>query len=208
MISLFIDTCDTKYIVSIIKDNETLFFFKSENSKDLSTKLLKKIDEAFHSINLSIQDVDKIFVTNGPGSFTGIRVGVTVAKTLAYSLNKDIYTISRLECMASTKCNTDIIVPYIDARRDYVFAGIYDQNLNCLMKDNYLSKDCLLEKIKDKKVTFISCQNLIDGSVPPNVDVVKILEHHKSDSKINPHSVKPNYLKKTEAEENRDKGNN
>ena len=208
MISLFIDTCDTEYIVSIIKDNETLFFFKSENSKDLSTKLLKKIDEAFHSINLSIQDVDKIFVTNGPGSFTGIRVGVTVAKTLAYSLNKDIYTISRLECMASTKCNTDIIVPYIDARRDYVFAGIYDQNLNCLMKDNYLSKDCLLEKIKDKKVTFISCQNLIDGSVPPNVDVVKILEHHKSDSKINPHSVKPNYLKKTEAEENRDKGNN
>lgn len=208
MISLFIDTCDTEYIVSIIKDNETLFFFKSENSKDLSTKLLKKIDEAFHNINLSIQDVDKIFVTNGPGSFTGIRVGVTVAKTLAYSLNKDIYTISRLECMASTKCNTDIIVPYIDARRDYVFAGIYDQNLNCLMKDNYLSKDCLLEKIKDKKVTFISCQNLIDGSVPPNVDVVKILEHHKSDSKINPHSVKPNYLKKTEAEENRDKGNN
>ncbi len=208
MISLFIDTCDTEYIVSIIKDNETLFFFKSENSKDLSTKLLKKIDEAFHSINLSIQDVDKIFVTNGPGSFTGIRVGVTVAKTLAYSLNKDIYTISRLECMASTKCNTDIIVPYIDARRDYVFAGIYDQNLNCLMKDNYLSKDCLLEKINDQEVTFISCQNLIDGSVPPNVDVVKILEHHKSDSKINPHSVKPNYLKKTEAEENRDKGNN
>lgn len=208
MISLFIDTCDTEYIVSIIKDNETLFFFKSENSKDLSTKLLKKIDEAFHSINLSIQDVDKIFVTNGPGSFTGIRVGVTVAKTLAYSLNKDIYTISRLECMASTKCNTDIIVPYIDARRDYVFAGVYDQNLNCLVEDNYLSKDCLLEKIKDKKVTFISCQNLIDGSVPPNVDVVKILEHHKSDSKINPHSVKPNYLKKTEAEENRDKGNN
>ena len=208
MISLFIDTCDTEYIVSIIKDNETLFFFKSENSKDLSTKLLKKIDEAFHSTNLSIQDVDKIFVTNGPGSFTGIRVGVTVAKTLAYSLNKDIYTISRLECMASTKCNTDIIVPYIDARRDYVFAGIYDQNLNCLMKDNYLSKDCLLEKINDQEVTFISCQNLIDGSVSPNVDVVKILEHHKSDSKINPHSVKPNYLKKTEAEENRDKGNN
>lgn len=208
MISLFIDTCDTEYIVSIIKDNETLFFFKSENSKDLSTKLLKKIDEAFHNINLSIQDVDKIFVTNGPGSFTGIRVGVTVAKTLAYSLKKDIYTLSRLECMASTKCNTDIIVPYIDARRDYVFAGIYDQNLNCLMKDNYLSKDCLLEKINDQEVTFISCQNLIDGSVPPNVDVVKILEHHKSDSKINPHSVKPNYLKKTEAEENRDKGNN
>lgn len=208
MISLFIDTCDTEYIVSIIKDNETLFFFKSENSKDLSTKLLKKIDEAFHNINLSIQDVDKIFVTNGPGSFTGIRVGVTVAKTLAYSLNKDIYTVSRLECMASTKCNTDIIVPYIDARRDYVFAGIYDQNLNCLMEDNYLPKERLLEKIKDKKVTFISCQNLIDGSVPPNVDVVKILEHHKSDSKINPHSVKPNYLKKTEAEENRDKGNN
>ena len=208
MISLFIDTCDTEYIVSIIKDNETLFFFKSENSKDLSTKLLKKIDEAFHNINLSIQDVDKIFVTNGPGSFTGIRVGVTVAKTLAYALKKDIYTLSRLECMASTKCNTDIIVPYIDARRDYVFAGIYDQNLNCLMKDNYLSKDCLLEKINDQEVTFISCQNLIDGSVPPNVDVVKILEHHKSDSKINPHSVKPNYLKKTEAEENRDKGNN
>ena len=208
MISLFIDTCDTEYIVSIIKDNETLFFFKSENSKDLSTKLLKKIDEAFHNIDLSIQDVDKFFVTNGPGSFTGIRVGVTVAKTLAYSLNKDIYTVSRLECMASTKCNTDIIVPYIDARRDYVFAGIYDQNLNCLMEDNYLSKDRLLEKIKDKEVTFISCQNLIDGSVSPNVDVLKILEHHKSDSKINPHSVKPNYLKKTEAEENRDKGNN
>ena len=207
MISLFIDTCDTEYIVSIIKDNETMFFFKSENSKDLSTKLLNTIDDAFQKIDLNIQDIDQIFVANGPGSFTGIRVGVTVAKTLAYSLKKDIYVVSRLECMSSTKCITDIIVPYIDARRDYVFAGIYDNNLNVLMEDKYLSKETLLEKVKDKKVTFVSCQHLIDGSVPPKVDVLKIIFHHKMDEPLNPHTVIPNYLKKTEAEENRDKRN-
>lgn len=207
MISLFIDTCDTNYIVSVIKDNQTLFFFQSENSKDLSTKLLTTIEQSLSSSQLNVHDINKIFVTNGPGSFTGIRVGVTVAKTLAYSLNVPIYTVSRLECMATTDCDTDCIVPYIDARRDYVFAGIYDKDLNVILNDSYISIEELNKHIMNKSVTLISCSSLMDNTFSPKVNLLKLIAKHINDQAIDCHAVKPNYLKRTEAEEKRDERN-
>ena len=93
----------------------------------------------------------------------------------------------------------------IDARRNAVYAGIYDRNLDAVIPDQYITLDALQKKVEelDGTYTFISDQTF------PSIDVIKsnmnlkvILKKHENDEGINPHQVNPNYLKKTEAEEN------
>ena len=163
----------------------------------MSSKIMPIIDKGFKNINKDINDIDKIFVINGPGSFTGIRIGVTIAKTIAWSLKKDIVTISSLELMATTNVDTKYIVPIIDARRGNVFAGIYDKELNIIKEDKMVNLENLKKSI-DSNYTIVSYDlNNV------NIDVLKIVNKHKNDLSINPHSVNPNYLKLTEAEESR-----
>ena len=152
------------------------------------------IFEAFNQSNLTPENIDKIFVVNGPGSFTGIRVGLTVAKIMAYSLNIPLISLSSLELMASGF--DEDITSLIDARRGYVFAGKYDKELNAIYKDNYVLLDNL-----DLKGTIVSYDSFNFEVKNPKLDIVKIIKKHENDKPINPHELKPNYLKLTEAEE-------
>ena len=197
MMYLLIDTSLKYPTVSIVEDDKILYLFHEEINSDMSSKIMPIIDEGFKSINKSIDDIDKLFVINGPGSFTGIRIGVTIGKTIAWALKKDIVTISSLEFMATTKVDTNYIVPIIDARRGNVFAGIYDKDLN-IIKDDKLINFEELKKSIDSNYTIVSYDlNNVD------IDVLKIINKYKDDKSINPHSVNPNYLKLTEAEESR-----
>ena len=197
MMYLFIDTSLKYPTVSILKDGKILYLFHEEIDSDMSSKIMPIIDEGFKKINKKIDDIDKIIVVNGPGSFTGIRIGVTIGKTIAWALKKDIITISSLEYMATTNVDTDYIVPIIDARRGNVFAGIYDRHLNVIKEDSLISLEELKKSI-DSNYTIVSYDlNNVD------VDVLKVINKHKGDKSLNPHSVNPNYLKLTEAEESR-----
>lgn len=201
MRSLLIDTTTSNIIVSIIEDNNILFEYKETIISDMSSKILPIISNGLNSINLKLKDIDKIFVSNGPGSFTGIRVGVTVAKTIAWALKKEIVPISSLELMATTPTNKKYLVPMIDARRGNVFAGIYDKNLNIIKEDKLINLN-ELSKDLNNEYEFISYDNInLNNIVIPNVDVLKIINKHINDSGINPHNINPNYLKLTEAEE-------
>ena len=116
---LLIDTCN-RLIISIVKDMEMIYCFNEKVDTNLSSLVIPTIDKAFTETKLTINDIDKIFVVNGPGSFTGIRVGVTIAKVIGSTLNVPLIKISELELMATTKTNTDYNIPIIDARRNYV----------------------------------------------------------------------------------------
>jgi tRNA threonylcarbamoyladenosine biosynthesis protein TsaB len=171
---------------------------------------MKIIDEQFKMANLSMEMIDKIFVVTGPGSFTGIRIGLTIAKVIAWSLNKPIIPLSSLELLATTCNDAEYVVPYIDAHHECVYAGIYDQNLNNVLNDNYMTVDDLLKNLSsNKKYLGISYDNVIKTlpTINPNVDIVKIISKHKDDVGISAHEIKPNYLKLTEAEVNKN-GNN
>ena len=201
MRSLLIDTTTSNIIVSIIEDNNILFEYKETIISDMSSKILPIISNGLNSINLKLKDIDKIFVSNGPGSFTGIRVGVTVAKTIAWALKKEIVPISSLELMATTPTNKKYLVSMIDARRGNVFAGIYDKNLNIIKEDKLMNLN-ELSKDLNNEYEFISYDNInLNNIVIPNVDVLKIINKHINDIGINPHNINPNYLKLTEAEE-------
>lgn len=85
----------------------------------------------------------------------------------------------------------------INARRGYVYAGGYNDSLECIFDDKYV----LLENI-DKTLPLVSYDALPVQTSIPKIDILKIINKHKSDKGINPHALNPVYLKRTEAEEN------
>ena len=203
MISILIDTSTSNLTVSIINSKEVIYKYQETILSDMSSKLLPIIDNGLKEHNLKLENIDKIFVVNGPGSFTGIRVGVTVAKTIAWALKKDIISLSSLELIATTNTSKKYIVSMIDARRGNAFAGIYDNNLNCIKEDKLIS----IEEISDlnSDYEFVSYDDIkLDNVIKPNIDVLKIINKHINDEGINPHNLNPNYLKLTEAEESRE----
>lgn len=203
MISLLIDTTTSNITVSIISNEKVLYKYQEIILSDMSSKILPIIDRGLKENRLNLNDIDKIFVVNGPGSFTGIRVGVTVAKTIAWALKKDIIPLSSLELMATTSIDKKYIVPMIDARRGNVFAGIYDNNLNCIKEDKLVNLNEFTNGLIDD-YEFVSYDNInINNLIKPNINVVKVINKHLSDKGVNPHNLNPNYLKLTEAEENK-----
>lgn len=206
MISLFLDSSDKKVIGALLSGGKLIDSIIEENDNHLSEKFLPMIERIIAKNQLQIDNIDAIYVINGPGSFTGVRVGVTTAKVMAWGLKKRIIPISELALLATTLTNKKYIVPYIDARRNAVYAGIYDKNLNSVMADAYISIDNLMKKIDHiEDVEFVSYYNNIEHTIEPNIDIEKIVQKHYNDEGINPHQVVPNYLKRTEAEENYDK---
>lgn len=205
MISLFIDTCSKKLVVALYRNLDVIGYHEEESDNNLSVKLLPKIDEILKNCNLSINNIDKIFVANGPGSFTGIRIGVTTAKTIAWGLNKEIYTVSELEVMATTDTNKKFVVPLIDARRGYVFSGLYDKEGNNIIADKYVSISTFYDSIKANydlsDISFVSYDDFEFECQKPSLNVWKLIEKYKDTPSLNPHKVNPNYLKLTEAEE-------
>lgn len=201
MICLIIDTSISIPTIAIINDEEVLYKYHEKIASDMSSKILPLIDEGVKNTNIQLKDIDKIFVITGPGSFTGVRIGVTIGKTIAYSLNKEVIPLSSLEFMASIDTDKKYIIPMIDARRGNVFGAIYDTNLNCIKKDSLINKEELLKDIDDNYL--LVSYDEINNSLVPNQNLIKIIKKHINDDSINPHDLKPNYLKLTEAEENR-----
>ncbi len=209
MICFYIDTTSNYLYTGLSKDNLLLIERKLNLAHDLSTFALDEVRKMFNEANVDVHDVDKIIVVNGPGSFTGIRIGVTIAKLYAYLLKKDITTISSLEAMNVSNKEDCLHVPIINARRGYVFGAIYN-NDEVVLEEQYMT----IEKLKlvlmgiNKKYVFISNDKFNDLEVVGyDPDILKIINTFKNREPINPHFVNPIYLKLTEAEENRLKDN-
>ncbi len=191
---LFIDTATSNLVVALIIDGNLKYYYNKQTGKEMSEKIIPVINEALEKANINANQISKIVAVNGPGSFTGIRVGLTVAKTMAWSLKIPVIPISSLEVIASATPFAENIA-LIDARRDYVYAGKYDDNLNALMQDSYIPLNSLETKYK-----FISYDN-IENSIKPEIDIIKVIKKHENETGINPHKLNPKYLKLTEAEE-------
>ena len=200
---LYIDTSSDYLYSGIVVDDKLVSSIKKKYEKDLSKEALPKIIELFDEADITPKDLDKIIVVNGPGSFTGIRIGITIAKTIAWALNINITPISGLTAMAiSTNTNT-YKMPLIDARRGYVYGAIYDKDNNKVIEDSHIELKELLDKSKDLDIEVITNNdleiNIKKESYDP--DILKIVKHFETSDGINPHLVNPIYLKKTEAEE-------
>lgn len=200
---LVIDTSSSHVTVSIINNNTIVHEFKKKIDNDIASKIMSIINMELTESNIDVKEIEKIFVVNGPGSFTGVRIGVTIAKTIAWALNIKVVPISSLELMATTQSTKKFIVPLIDARRGNVYAGIYDTDLNVVTDDKLISISEII-RYDNSEYLFVSYDE-INGinTVPPDTDILKIVNKHMNDEGVIAHNLKPKYLKLTEAEENR-----
>ena len=203
---LYIDTSSNYLYTCIASDDELLYEVKKELGHTLSEEALPEIVEMFEKSKIDPKDINKIIVVNGPGSFTGIRIGITIAKVYAWSLNIPITSISALEAMALSG-NADLIhIPVIDARRSYVFAAIFDKDMAQLLPPQHLKIETLLHKMEDITSYEIISNDDIESfpnKVSYNPNLFKIVSFYKNKEPINPHAINPEYLKLTEAEENK-----
>ena len=203
---LYIDTSSSYLYSAIVEDSKLLGEVKENYGQSLSEVALPRIVSMFDKLSLTAKDIDKIFVVNGPGSFTGIRIGVTIAKVYAWSLKIPISTILSLEAMAVSSKNKKYHVPIINARRGYVFGAIYDDNYKEVLKPQHLKLEELLKKLDAiDNYEFISNDTFEEDLelVKYDPDFVKIIDHFKDREEISPHAVNPEYLKLTEAEESK-----
>lgn len=125
MKTLGIDTSTLMATCALIDENKVLGEYSLNQDMSHSEKLIPMVKETLDSLDLEPKDIDLYGVSVGPGSFTGLRIGVATIKALAHLFNKPVVGVSTLEALAYNLAHNDIIVPMIDARRDRVYTAIY-----------------------------------------------------------------------------------
>jgi len=120
-------------------------------------EIVSSLESIFNEINWEPNDIDLIAVSIGPGSYTGLRIGVTCAKTLAYGLQKPVIDVPTLDVLVENvkDNNAKIICPVIDAKRKSVYACMYDRNKNKRITDFLIiSPDSLIDMLPDSALIF------------------------------------------------------
>lgn len=159
--------------VAIIEDNKLLGEMTTNYKKTHSQTLLPMIDKICHMVDLDLQSLDVIAVASGPGSFTGLRIGVSTAKGLAFALNKPIIGVPTLDGLAYNIIYSDyLLCPIMDARRNQVYTAFYLWEKEYLKRQSeYMAVeiDSCIEKAKafNRPVVFLG-----DG-VPIYKDIIK-----------------------------------
>ena len=187
MYSLLIDTHDINLLIALYKDDEVLDK-ESNNTKNHASICMPIINDVLTRNNLDVHNLGELIVVIGPGSFTGVRIGATIGKMLAYTLNIPIKVITSLDMYAiSNTSNTNKLVLIRDLKGSY---GAYYTPDNKIIDDYfYKSTEALNEYLKDKE------EYIIDNEI----DLSKVKLFVNKLEVINPHKVNPIYIKEIEA---------
>lgn len=160
---LNIDTATEKAHVSFSKDGAVLQSLSNESQKDHASFLQSAIEQLTKITGIGLVSLDAVAVTAGPGSYTGLRVGMASAKGLCYALKRPMISISSLEVLANTAIqkfpyeNEKILYcPMIDARRMEIFTAIYDKALKLYTNPGplILDESSFKKELSDNKILF------------------------------------------------------
>ncbi len=208
---LAFDTSSKALSLAILEDKQVLAETMINIKKNHSITLMPAIDFLMGSLDWTPKDLDRIVVAEGPGSYTGLRIAVATAKTLAHTLNIELVGMSSLLALVPRQ-QEGLIVPLMDARRNNVYAGFYE-NAKSVFPEAHLSFAEVLEQVKDAdQVTFVgevgSFVEQIQEQLPqasyqetlPNAANLALWAWDKKADSL--HDFVPNYLKRVEAEEN------
>ncbi|MBQ3053400.1 MAG: tRNA (adenosine(37)-N6)-threonylcarbamoyltransferase complex dimerization subunit type 1 TsaB [Clostridia bacterium] len=182
---LAIDTGSKVATAGICQDGKLLGEYTINNGLTHSQGLLPMIDNLLVTLNLTLKDIDAFAVSTGPGSFTGLRIGIATIKGFAFSENKPCIEVSSLEAMAYNHLYTNyIICPLMDARNNQVYNAIYKREngkLKIIKEPRAIEMSKVIEDLKKLKgkVLFLG-----DG-VTPNIDAVKSLKTRALISEFN-----------------------
>lgn len=161
---LGIDTSTKIATIAVIDEEKVLGEYTLNQEMSHSENLIPMIKELLNNLYIKIEDIDLYGVAIGPGSFTGLRIGVAAVKSLAHLFNKPIVGVSTLQGMAYNLPHNKVVIPMIDARRDRVYTGVYSWEngiLKTIKADDVLEMEVLLDELKDYDTIAVNG----DGSI-------------------------------------------
>ncbi|MBZ2116576.1 tRNA (adenosine(37)-N6)-threonylcarbamoyltransferase complex dimerization subunit type 1 TsaB [Streptococcus gordonii] len=209
---LAFDTSNQALSLSILEDEHLLAQTTLNIKKNHSITLMPAIDFLMNSLDMKPTDLDRIVVAQGPGSYTGLRIAVATAKTLAHTLKIELVGVSSLLALVPEKVE-GLVIPIVDARRNNVYAGFY-QSGQAVRPEAHLPLAEVLEMAGAAKqsVTFVGettafteqikdalPQAAIQSTLPDAAAIGRLGLDMPAQSI---HDFVPNYLKRVEAEEN------
>ena len=189
---LFIDT-STKYLcIGIAKDEKVIYKFQQEAIKKQSELTIPFLQKALKENNLELNDIDEVIVTIGPGSFTGIRIGMCVAKVLASLNNIPLKAISSLNSYASL--GKKIVI--LDAKAKRVYLGIYNDNKK-VIDECVVEISTLKEMLKDYPDYDVVLDSYLIDLDSEEIDVIENMNRISLTSDVveNIDSLVPIYFK-------------
>ncbi len=222
---LAVDTSTTCCSVSITNKEKIVAEISLVSGKTHSRHLMDIIEKILQQSDLEIEEIDGFAVSIGPGSFTGLRIGSSAVKGLAFAHGKPVVCISSLEALATQIFffNEKLICPMIDARKNEIYSSFFKYNKNQLLRESdetVLPLDIVLKKInepcfftgsgatlykneiidlKGSDAHFLpDSYNSVNASVIATLAYKKILANQSGDLK----SFKPVYIRKSDAELN------
>ncbi|MBJ7540649.1 MULTISPECIES: tRNA (adenosine(37)-N6)-threonylcarbamoyltransferase complex dimerization subunit type 1 TsaB [Streptococcus] len=209
---LAFDTSSKALSVAILDGDNLLADVTVNIKKNHSINLMPAIDFLMKAVDLKPADLDRISVAQGPGSYTGLRVAVATAKTLAYTLDIELVGVSSLYALAAAADFEGLVVPVIDARRNNVYAGFY-KNGQSVKEDQHMNFADVLDVVKNEEaVMFVGeVANFHDQIAEslPQAKAITVLpsayaigKYGQNLEPVEVDSFVPNYLKRVEAEEN------
>ncbi|MRX72760.1 tRNA (adenosine(37)-N6)-threonylcarbamoyltransferase complex dimerization subunit type 1 TsaB [Bacillus lacus] len=218
---LAIDTSNYVLGVSLV-ENETVIGEYITNVKgNHSVRTMPAIQELMESCGVMPSELDRIVVAEGPGSYTGLRIGVTIAKTMAWTLNIPIAGVSSLKALAANGSYFQgYICPLFDARRGQVYTGLFQyeqQELKRISEDQNILLSSFLQELKqqEQRILFIGNdvemhKETIKEELGEKAVFADASEHNPRPSKlgllgmrkeaVGTHSFVPNYIRLAEAE--------
>ena len=209
---LAMDTSNKALSLAILENKELLGQVTFNIKKNHSITLMPAIDFLMNSLDLKPADLDRIAVAQGPGSYTGLRIAVATAKTLAHTLKIELVGVSSLLALVPEQVE-GLVIPVMDARRNNVYAGFY-QSGQSVRPEAHLPLAEVLEiaGVADQPVTFVGETAVFAEQIEaalPGVSVQPTLPDAAAIGRLgldlpaqSIHDFVPNYLKRVEAEEN------
>lgn len=224
MKTLAIDTSNFVMGVALVEENKVIGEVITNLKKNHSIRLMKAVESLLTECDTLPNELDKIVVAEGPGSYTGVRIGVTVAKTLAWTLNIPLVGVSSLEVVAANgRYFNGLISPLFDARRQQIFTGLYrfnnGEDLRKEEKDQLIINEQWAEKLKEYKEPILFIGNDVEVHKEVLTSVLgeqalfaSVLQYNPRPSELaflgmkkesTPvHAFVPNYIRLAEAEAN------
>lgn len=212
---LAFDTSSQSLSVALTEDTTLLGKIDLNIKKNHSITLMPAIDFLMTHVGLLPTDLDSIAVAMGPGSYTGLRIAVTTAKTLASTLGIELIGVSSLAAIAANTCVTGKVVALIDARRQNVYAGVYEDH-KLINQERHVPLSQLLSELSQEKTLYFT------GEIEPFREVIlqtlphaKLIENPErrlpnayqiaclasGEQAVDIDRFAPEYLKRVEAEE-------
>jgi tRNA threonylcarbamoyladenosine biosynthesis protein TsaB len=219
---LSIDTSNYALGIGLVDDTQVMGEYISNLKKNHSVRVMPAIQTLMNECGLKPADLDKIVVAKGPGSYTGVRIGVTIAKTLAWTLNKPISGVSSLEVLAASSGRyfNGYLSPLFDARRGQIYTGLYrfnNGNISPVYEDQLVMAADWVDRLKELNASILFSgndlplhQDIIRESLGEKAYMAEITEYNPRPAELallgrnkpeeNPHKFVPNYIRLAEAE--------